>query len=168
MRDVTRLAGVAEDEFRARLPQVVAEICAEVTRNEHDIRPQLCPSIRELLKELHDAGKLIGVTSGNLEQIGWAKLRAAGVRHYFRFGSFSDRNETRIEIFRWGAKRVRETLGSAARLCFIGDTPADVHAAKAIGEPIVAVATGIFSVEELTKHEPELCLAGLDALESRV
>jgi len=87
------------------------------------------------------------------------------VRQYFQFGSFSDRNETRKEIFRWGATKVREMLGRDARLCFVGDTPADVQAAKALGEPIVAVATGVFSVEELTEHKPELCLACLDALE---
>ncbi|HUO61781.1 MAG TPA: HAD family hydrolase [Candidatus Acidoferrales bacterium] len=165
MRDVTRLAGVTEEEFRARLPQVISEICAEVTRHERDIRSELCPSIRQLLEQFHGADKLLGVTSGNLEPIGWAKLRAAGVRQYFQFGSFSDRNETREEIFRWGATKVREMLGRDARLCFVGDTPADVQAAKALGEPIVAVATGVFSVEELTEHKPELCLACLDALE---
>lgn len=167
MRDVTRLAGIAEEDFRAKLPKLTAEICAEVERNEAEMKPELCPAILELLQQLHGSGKLLGVASGNLEPIGWAKLRAAGVRDYFDFGSFSDRNETRVEIFRWGAQKVRETLGPAARLCFVGDTPADVMAAKAIGEPIVAVATGIFSVEELVEHEPELCLACLDALESQ-
>ncbi|HEX8927090.1 MAG TPA: HAD family hydrolase [Terriglobales bacterium] len=166
MRDVTRLAGISEEDFRSKLPQLIDEICAEVDRNQREMRPELCPSIRELLRQLHAAGKLLGVTSGNLEPIGWAKLRAAGVRDYFHFGSFSDRNETREEIFRWGASKVRETLGPNARLCFVGDTPADVLAAKAVGEPIVAVATGIFSVEELVEHEPELCLTCLDGLQS--
>jgi phosphoglycolate phosphatase-like HAD superfamily hydrolase len=166
MRDMTRLAGIPEAEFRAKLPQVIAEICGDVERNQHDMRPELCPSILELLDQLQAAGKLLGVTSGNLEPIGWAKLRAAGVRHYFQFGSFSDRNETREEIFRWGATKVRETLGSTARLCFVGDTPSDVLAAKAVGEPIMAVATGVFSVDELTEHGPEMCLSCLDALES--
>ncbi|HVP65121.1 MAG TPA: HAD family hydrolase [candidate division Zixibacteria bacterium] len=167
MRDMTRLAGISEDEFRAKLPQAIAEICANVERNQHDLKPELCPSILDLLEQFHSAGRLLGVTSGNLEPIGWAKLRAAGVRHYFQFGSFSDRNETREEIFRWGAKKVREILGPAARLCFVGDTPADVLAAKAVGEPIMAVATGVFSVDELTEHGPEMCLSCLDALESR-
>jgi phosphoglycolate phosphatase len=166
MRDMTRLAGMSEGEFRAKLPQAIAEICGDVERNQHDLRPELCPSILELLEQLHSAGKLLGVTSGNLEPIGWAKLRAAGVRHYFQFGSFSDRNETREEIFRWGANKARETLGPSARLCFVGDTPADVLAAKAVGEPIMAVATGEFSVDQLTEHGPEMCLTCLDALES--
>ncbi len=69
----------------------------------------------KLLAELKSAGKLLGVTSGNVERIGWAKLKAAGIGEYFSFGSFSDRNETRTEIFRWGADEARRRLGGEAQ-----------------------------------------------------
>ena len=116
----------------------------------------------KLLAELKSAGKLLGVTSGNVERIGWAKLKAAGIDEYFSFGSFSDRNESRTEIFRWGAEEARRRLGAAPRVCFVGDTPADVAAAKACGFPVIAVATGIFSLVELAKGEPEMCIPGCE------
>ncbi len=138
-------AGVCEAEGRAALSAAMARMCAEVEARAAELRPELCGAVPRLLTELKSTGKLLGVTSGNVERIGWAKLKAAGIDEYFSFGSFSDRNETRTEIFRWGAEEARRRLGSEAKVCFVGDTPADVAAAKACGFPVIAVATGIFS-----------------------
>jgi phosphoglycolate phosphatase-like HAD superfamily hydrolase len=120
--------------------------------------------VRKLLYELKTAGKLLGLASGNVERIAWAKLKAAGISEYFSFGSFSDRNESRTEIFRWGAEEARRRLGEAARVCFVGDTPADIQAAKACGFPVIAVATGIFSLLDLAKEGPEMCIPGCEVL----
>jgi phosphoglycolate phosphatase len=157
-------AGVSETEGRAALAEAMSRMCSEVEARSAELRPELCGAVAKLLAELKAAGKLMGVTSGNVERIGWAKLKAAEIAEYFCFGSFSDRNETRTEIFRWGAEEARRRLGAAARVCFVGDTPADVDAAKACGFPIIAVATGIFSLEELAKGEPEMCIPGCETL----
>ncbi len=131
---------------------------AEVERNADRIRPELCPSIAELLAALHADGKLLGVVTGNLERIGWAKLEHAGIRKYFDFGSFSDQREKREDIFRHGAEQARRLRGSATSVCFIGDTPADIRAAASVGLPVIAVATGIYSREQLAEHGPPLCV----------
>jgi phosphoglycolate phosphatase len=157
-------AGICESEGRAALAAAMTRMCTEVEARAEDLRPELCGAIPELLAELKSAGKLLGVTSGNVGRIGWAKLKAAGIHEYFSFGSFSDRNETRTEIFRWGAEEVRRRLGSTASVCFLGDTPADVASAKACGFPVIAVATGIFSVVELAKGEPEMCIPDCESL----
>jgi hypothetical protein len=39
-----------------------------------------------------------------------------------------------------------------------------VEAAKACGFPVIAVATGIFSLVELAKGEPEMCIPGCETL----
>ena len=36
----------------------------------------------------------------------------------------------------------------------IGDTPLDILAGHASGIPVIAVATGIYSVDELREHRP--------------
>jgi phosphoglycolate phosphatase-like HAD superfamily hydrolase len=157
-------AGVCESDGRARLNEAMERMCAEVEERAGELRPMLCGGVGRLLAELKAKGKLLGVTSGNVERIGWAKLRAAGIEEYFSFGSFSDRNETRTEIFRWGSAEARRRLGEAARICFVGDTPADVEAARNCGHPIIAVATGIFPLLELAKGEPQMCIPGCEAL----
>lgn len=147
-----------DGEFEARLPQALEMMCAEVERHADNIRPELCPSIAELLAALHAEGKLLGVVTGNLERIGWRKLGCAGIRKYFDFGSFSGLREKREDIFRHGVERARELRGPEISVCIVGDTPDDIRAAAAIGMPVIAVATGIYSREQLAEHGPPLCV----------
>ena len=98
------------------------------------------------------------MVTGNLERIGWSKLDRAGIRKYFSFGSFSDAREMREDIFRHGASTRASFADRQTTVCFVGDTPADIHAAAAIGLPVIAVATGIYSREQLVEHGPPLCV----------
>src|SRR5205823_2596405 len=129
-----------------------------VERNRHQVRSEVCPGVAQLLKQLSSRKKLLGVASGNLERIGWIKVEAAGLRDYFSFGAFSDGHETRQDIFADAISRVRNVLGIDATVCFVGDTPHDISAAHALGAPLIAVATGIYSATELAKSDPDLCL----------
>lgn len=158
LRAVLEREGIRGEEFERKLPMLMRHMCDEVQRNRADIRVELCPSIAELLARLHAKGKLLGVVSGNLEPIGWAKIDAAGLRPYFAFGSFSDHNEQREAIFRHGIAEARRRLGPEASVVIVGDTPSDISAAKQVGAPIVAVATGIFSPEQLSELGPDLCV----------
>jgi phosphoglycolate phosphatase len=155
-------------DFEARLPAAFDLMCAEVERNADRMNVEVCPSIRELLETLHHLGKLIGVVTGNLERIGWRKLERAGLRQFFDFGSFNDRREKREDIFRHGAELARELRGPQATVCFIGDTPNDVRAAAHLGAPVLAVATGVFTVDELKKQSPALCVSNCSELLSLV
>lgn len=147
------------DDLEGGLPRVISIMRAEVENNVAGINPELCPSIRELVERLHAEGKVLGVASGNLESIGWAKITAAGLRRFFSVGSFSDERELRSEIFRHGIDQARKLLRDRrAVVCIIGDTPADIRAARDNHAPVVAVSTGIYSYEELECHQPDLCL----------
>lgn len=164
LRAAVEYAGKS-DIFEARLPQALEKICAEAQRNIAEFNPELCPSIRELIQLLSSQNKILGVATGNLEMIGWAKIEAAGLRKYFSFGSFCenrDGRESRSEIFRHGVEQARVLANEAGiespKACVIGDTPADIHAARANGISVIAVATGIFNYEELKNLNPDLCL----------
>lgn len=164
LRAAARLVGIEEEEFQRGLTKATATMQAEVERNAAEMLLQVCPSIEKLLIELRAEGKLLGVASGNLEPIGWAKLRAANLAQFFSFGSFSDRNETRTEIFRYGAQRAREIAGAEARVCFVGDTPNDVAAARELALPVIAVATGTYTYDQLYSTGPDICLTCCDDL----
>jgi len=162
LRAVLRREGLSDADFESRLPQALEYMCAEVTEKSTEIRIELCPSVMELLEKLHAAGKLLGVVSGNLERIGWLKLQTAGLRPFFAFGCFSDqnqlRNEHREEIFRQGLVEARRRLTPHASVCVVGDTPADVNAARRLGIPVIAVATGIYDVKALRLLGPDTCV----------
>jgi phosphoglycolate phosphatase len=155
---------LGDGEFETRLPRALEMMRAEVERNADRIRPELCPSIAELLAALHADGKLLGVVTGNLERIGWTKLNQAGIRKYFEFGSFSDMREMREDIFRHGLEQAQRLRGPGTTVCFVGDTPADIRAAANIGMPVIAVATGIYSREQLAEYGPPLCVGSMAEL----
>jgi len=163
LRAVCRLQNVSDEDFAAKLPRAIQLMCEQALLNRRQMQPQLCPAIPELLRALRERGKLLGVVSGNLEPIGWAKLETAGVRECFSFGSFGDRNETRADIFRYGIAQARERLGKNAPVCIVGDTPADIKAARENGVPVIAVGTGTYSAEQLRAEQPDGCLTCCDA-----
>ena len=150
--------GIRDGAFEAALPKALEVVCREVDAHRTEIRPQVCPGIPALLEKLSSQGHLMGVASGNLETVGWHKIDAAHLRKYFAFGYYSDRCETRAGIFRNAVDHVKRALGAKATTCFIGDTPADVRAAREIGAHIVAVASGTFGVAELRACQPDLCV----------
>src|SRR5207245_3067627 len=102
--------------------------------------------------------------SGNLEVVGWHELEAAALRQVFSFGFCNDNSEARINIFRKGVEYARSKLGADATICFIGDTPEDIKAARGAGAQVVAVSTGTFSSAELSCHDPDACLSSCQEL----
>ena len=152
-------AGVSDSDFEAKLPAALDVVCREVEAHHVQLAPKVCPGIVQFLESLKANNKLIGVASGNLETVGWHKIEAAGLREFFSFGFFSDHHESRAEIFGNALEHVNGQLGPAARVCFIGDTPSDVEAAKQVDAQILAVASGTFSLEELTACSPDLCVS---------
>lgn len=157
LRAVLRREGFADADINAGLPQMFATMCAEVERNSEQLKLELCPSISELLSRLHAAGKLLGTATGNLETVGWLKLEKAGVRQMFSFGSFCFPLEHRADILKRGVTLARERLGSGASVYVVGDTPADVAAARQANAPIITVATGIYGFDELLACRPDAC-----------
>ena len=103
---------------------------------------------------LNKRGAVLGVATGNLERIGRAKLVRAGVLAWFDFGGYSDAFEYRWDVFHAALALVQPGLA----VCVVGDTPEDIRAAKSCGLPVVAVATGIFTVQDLYAEQPDWCL----------
>jgi phosphoglycolate phosphatase len=159
LRAALERVGVSGDRFESNLPAALEVVCREVSANANRVVPTVCSAIPEVLAELTAAGKLLGLASGNLEAVGWLKVEAAGLREFFSFGCFSDLCESRADIFRQGVTEVQRRLGESALVCFIGDTPEDIKAARLADAQIVAVCTGIFKADELICHQPDACVA---------
>jgi phosphoglycolate phosphatase-like HAD superfamily hydrolase len=124
---------------------------------------RLLPGVGSLLQRLSaEPGVVLGLLTGNVPRGAEIKLSHCGVYHYFRFGAFGDRRQTRDEVAHDALARVQEHLGRpvpAGQVLVIGDTPADIRCARAIGGKAIAVATGIYSLENLAAEAPDLLLA---------
>ena len=164
LRDAFTRAKVPEAAWRPRLAEACARMCEEVLRNRADLRIEVLPGVVEVLEHLRSEGKILGVATGNLAEIGRAKLAHAGLLDFFHFGGFSDGWETRPAVFAAAVDQVRALTEPDARICVFGDTPADVEAAQANGLDVIAVATGIFPYKTLATLNPTQTLHTLSEL----
>ncbi len=149
LRDAFAREGVAEEVWRPQLPQLLDDMAAHVEVNAGDFRIEVLPGVRETLEHRRGRGALLGLGTGNLERIGWAKLKACGLRELFDFGGFSNGYEHRGEMIAAAAAQARSLSGPDAAVLVVGDTPGDIAAAHFAGLEVMAVATGIFAAEEL-------------------
>lgn len=100
----------------------------------------------------------VGLGTGNLEAGARIKLARVGLDGRFAFGGYGSDAEDRAQLLRVGAERGAARLGRAVdecRVVVIGDTPKDIEAARAISAEVIAVATGPYSVAELSACGPD-------------
>ena len=164
LRDALLLAGIPEPLWRPRIGEALDGMCAFVWAQKKQICGEVLPGVRSVLGHLRRHGVLLGVVTGNLERIGRVKLDCCGLAECFDFGAYSDGCECRTEVFRNAVAQARSLAGTQAAICSVGDTPADVKAAREVGIDVVAVATGIHSQEQLLIERPDLCVADLRML----
>jgi phosphoglycolate phosphatase-like HAD superfamily hydrolase len=53
-------------------------------------------------------------------------------------------------------------------MVIIGDTPADIHCGRALNVRAIGVATGRYSVSDLSAHDPAAVFATLEATDAVV
>ena len=161
LRDALLLAGVPEPEWRPRISEACSSMCSHVEKHRHDVKADTLPATKEVLQYLRDRKAVLGVATGNLASIGRIKLEACGLLQHFDFFAFSDELESRADVYSRALGRARDLAGADAAICAVGDTPADIRAARHHGISVIAVATGIHPREELSREQPDLCLSSL-------
>jgi phosphoglycolate phosphatase-like HAD superfamily hydrolase len=164
LRDAFAAAGIPEARWRPRSREILDALCQAVARQADHMQLHLMPGVLPVLDHLASRGRCLGVATGNLERIGWLKLERTGLRRYFAFGGFSDAYEERADMIAAAAEAAREAAGRQASLVVVGDTPADICAAHANRIPVLAVATGHFTFDQLLGSSPEICAETLAAL----
>lgn len=164
LRDAFRLAQLEEALWQPHLEAVLQHMRDNVAARRTEMKIDKMPGVDEILERLRGKGATIGLATGNLESIGWIKIELLGLRSWFSFGGFSDRSYSRAEVIAAAAAEARARRGPHATVCVVGDTPADIAAARANGLPVIVVATGNYSFEQLMEHNPDVCTTNFLAL----
>lgn len=110
--------------------------------------------IEELLPRLTHEGVLLGLVTGNIEAAAHIKLARGKLNRFFAFGGYGSDSRDRTELTRKALERGAAAAGSSldpAATIAVGDTPRDVKAGHGAGIGVVGVATGAYSVEELSQ-----------------
>ena len=166
-REALECEGVTPAGIRERLPMIeetTVGILNQLAATGDVFR--LCPGVRELLDALCADSRFVpSLLTGNVEKLAEAKLRVAGIWHYFKNrGAFGSDDEERDHLPAIAAERINSHLGymlSPAQFIIVGDTPRDISCAQHFGARVLAVASGTHTAEQLKMHSPDAVLEDL-------
>lgn len=164
LQDAFRRASLDEAQWQPLFHQILENMRSGVASRRAEMKVQVMPGVPETLEYLHSKNALLAVATGNLEAIGWLKIELAGLRKWFSLGGFSDGYAVRAEMIGHAAELARAIAGPDASVCVVGDTPFDISAARANSLPVIAVATGRYSFDELMESAPDACATTLEDL----
>jgi phosphoglycolate phosphatase len=123
------------------------------------------PGVVEILDALRDRDDVISLLlTGNTPAGAKAKLEHYGLAAYFAGGAFCVDGDDRPGIARRALEVAAEHAGAAVdpdSAFVIGDTPHDIRCGQGIGARTVAVASGPYGAEELSRCDPWLVLERL-------
>ena len=159
--------GISEDLIRERMPAYEVAAARHMNRIIVDYPVEQCPGAHALVTELHRRGQpLQGLVTGNTSSIAPIKLRAAGFDpDWFAVGAYGSESPDRNALPPLAVERAERLTGrkiAPEQVIVIGDTPADVACARALGAVAVGVKTGYGrSPTELAEAQPDYLLEDL-------
>ena len=168
VRELMRHAGhddaTIDGRMEALLARYVEALREELAHPDHP--PRRFPGVEELLDALEGRSDVVlGLLTGNLAEGAAAKLRAVGIApERFRVNAFGSDHEHRPELPPIAQRRAREVIGADVpgdRVVVIGDTPADLTCGRGIGARAIGVATGRYTVQDLSEHGAHAVFADL-------
>lgn len=135
------IAGL-EPAFRKRLLDIHRD---KATGREQQF--EALPGAVFLLDWLIEHAVIPGLATGNFEELARFKLEEAGLEAYFSFGGYGEDGVARTDIVKAAIKK--SPTSDLESIGLLGDTPNDLTAAREAGISGFAVATGMFSRDEL-------------------
>ncbi len=161
---------ILESAGQAATPEKVAALVRRYEQllpaSLHRRQGRVLEGVRELLDYLRaDRPDVVSyLLTGNTAAGARAKLEHYGLAAYFPWGAFSTDLSDRATIARTALEYARaRNQVTLDRIFVIGDTPYDIRCGQAIGVRTVAVASGEYSVDALSRHNPWLVIERLPA-----
>lgn len=170
-RQIARLclehAGLASPTVEGSLPAFLTQVLeAYRLRLDGGADPgSALPGVPAVLETLTRRGMGCGLVTGNAREIAGVKLAHTGIKSWFRYGGFGDEGDDRAELFPKALAEARKLGLSTEEVCYLGDTPRDILAARQAGVPMVATATGHFSQAALHAAGADVVIGGYEHVE---
>ncbi|WP_405913028.1 haloacid dehalogenase-like hydrolase [Streptomyces sp. NBC_00963] len=164
MRDMFQRNGIAEPDW----PAVEAALTSAGADRLHDLsqRGTALPGVRDVLKEASvHSGWVSSVLTGNIAANARVKVSAFELDSLLdlsvgAYGADALQRPGLVAVARERAQRLRGVPDDVP-VVLVGDTPRDVEAALATRSGIIAVASGVHSVEELAAAGAQAVLPDL-------
>lgn len=148
--EVLKLYGWSDEKINQVLPTYFEALKSSFQKRFADEIPEVLPGVEELLGLLSQSGVTLAVVSGNSASIAREKLTKAGLNHYFTYGAFGDERLDRAELIKLALHRAEVKGRKFGFKALFGDAPPDIIAGQVAGFTTFGVATGDYSMSELT------------------
>lgn len=125
---------------------------------------EVYPGIPELLSELKQMGKKLGVVTSKIDHIAKETLEKTGLIDYFEFVSAQQPNVVvkKEEILTKALSELQ--VSDVSTVVMVGDRRHDIEAAKAVGVDSIGVLWGYGHRNELEIEGPTRIVANIDEL----
>lgn len=120
-------AGISAEDAEARWPEVAASMLRYAAEHTADAAHglEVLPGVAALLAALQARGASVGLVTGNLTPIAWAKMKALELDQYFttpQFGGFGSDHSDRGELVKIAGQRARLQAQNIRAAWHVGDT----------------------------------------------
>ncbi len=163
-REILRRAGRVDDEDA--LKTLTASYLDVVSGyfKEYGVIP--IGGVEQGLTSLKEAGFVMGLVTGNMEETAWMKITAAGLERFFEpgLGGFGSTSGDRRHILASALREVTSRFPDVSGVFLVGDTPFDTAAAESGGIPVCAVTTGPYGAAELLSYGADAVVPSLELL----
>jgi len=155
--------GLSKEDIDADIGRCMREMVRSFEMNLPDDEIILLDGADYLLDYLDKSKFILGLITGNVEGIAWLKMEKTGIAGHFHIGGFGSDDPVRSNLIKIAIQRAVDKFQFKHdnNVFIIGDTPRDIAAGKEAGVKTIAVATGVFSREELEKAEPDFVFNNL-------
>ncbi len=142
--------------------QLMLETLEELTNAEHKSMPAKANlNVENILKETLLKRWQNGILTGNTEKRARLKISSANLTKYFNYeySFFGNMFLDREKLVEHSIKHL--SLKNIKRTAIVGDTPLDIISAKKQNVPVIAIATGNFTYNDLIEFGPDSIIKNL-------
>jgi phosphoglycolate phosphatase-like HAD superfamily hydrolase len=166
-------AGFGDDRIEERIERLFEHYLKGLERElEGEAGHRLHPGAAEVVASLaQDPRVVLGLVTGNVERGARLKLERFDLWRCFAVGAFGSDHRDRDRLPQIAIERACRLTGghfAGGDAVVVGDTPADVQCARAVGALAVAVATGRPTRDELEAARPDVLLESLEEWPDRL
>jgi phosphoglycolate phosphatase-like HAD superfamily hydrolase len=166
-------AGFGDDRIGERIERLFEHYLEGLERElEGEAGHRLHPGAAEVVASLaEDPRVVLGLVTGNVERGARLKLERFDLWRRFAVGAFGSDHRDRDRLPQIAIERACRLTGrqfAGGDAVVVGDTPADVQCARAVGAMAVAAATGRPTRDELEAARPDVLLESLEEWPDRL
>lgn len=162
--------GLPAGQIDQTAPEVLRSYQSYYLSNLKETHVRSLEGARELIARLSavkPAQFVLGILTGNMEELVAPKLEAAGIpASSFALGAFGSDDADRCNLPAIAVERIEKSLGTPVlphEVAIVGDTPLDVACARHFGGVSIAVASGDYTYTRLLATRPTYVLRSLSA-----